>query len=443
MYKKRIALRVVVFTSLFFCCIAITGDAQTNWTKHPVPVLLRSGVFPDWKGLAVADASVLEENDTLKMWFSGSGWLTAGDDCPHVRMGYAWSLDGINWNEYAGNPVLDTGSDTSDFDYDGIETPCVIIDSSAPPAQRYKLWYAGRKARCQPINDHRFGYAYSPDGINWTKYAGNPVLSPGTPADWYNVFVSSPSVVFDNGVYKMWFGAPDAYANNQPTDGKGNIGYATSPDGINWTVYPSPVVIAGDQNNWDSAAVSEPVVIKTGNTWHLFYSALDTWAVEHFQVGYAHSADGINWIKSTLNPVLQIGGAGQWDRFWASHPAVIYDPQQNKFRMWYTGRDTANISSITGYYWDIGYAESSFLNNITGHGTAKTKLLLYPNPAGEELFVSGAAGAYVQVFDAFGSCLFDEQLPGNNRIPLSDWPAGMYFVCLKNNSSASARFVKF
>lgn len=443
MQTKRPAAYITALVALLICFAATQSEAQTSWTKHPVPVLSRSAVFPDWKGLATADATVLEENDTLKMWFSGSGWLTSGDDCPHVRMGYAWSLDGITWNEYAGNPVLDIGSDTADFDYDGVETPCVIIDTTAPPAQRYKLWYAGRKSRCLPVNDHHFGYAYSPDGIHWTKYAGNPVLAPGSPADWYNVFISSPSVLLENGVYKMWFGAPDAYTNNQPTDGKGNIGYATSPDGINWTVHPSPVLIAGDQNNWDSAAVSEPVVMKTGNTYHLFYSALDTWAVEHFQVGYAHSADGINWIKSTLNPVLAVGGAGQWDRFWASHPAVIYDAQQNKFRMWYTGRDTATISSLNGYYWDLGYAESNFLNTISENANHTIPLKLYPNPAGEQLFVDVKTGTCIQVFNALGCCVFEQQLLTGNPIDIADWPAGLYIMRIKNNPATNARFVKF
>ncbi|MFN4146335.1 MAG: hypothetical protein ACK4GN_10970, partial [Runella sp.] len=353
---------------LFFIAIALMellnpskSMAQIVWTKHPTPVLSRSATFPDWKALATGDACVIKDNDTLKMWYSGVGWQTGSDPCPRVRIGYAWSLNGINWNEYLGNPVLNISSDTSKFDSDGVETPTVIKDLSAPANQRYKLWYAGRKAKCSPVNDHKFGYAYSPDGINWTKYSGNPVLIPGSNSSWFNTFISSPSVILDGSIYKMWFTAPDLVFNSQPTDGKGNIGYATSNEGINWTVHPSAVLIAGDQMNWDSASIAEPSVVKIGGTYHMFYSALDQWTVENFQVGYATSTDGINWTKSTQNPVLQIGTVNQWDRFWAAHPAVIHDGLNNKFRMWYTGRDTATITSLTGYYWDIGYAESTFI----------------------------------------------------------------------------------
>ena len=264
-----------MMTKIIFIPVVLMGllssptvTAQIDWIKYTTPVLNRSTVFPNWKGSATADAFVMNDNDTLKMWYSGSGWLTATDNCPHVRMGYAWSLNGINWNEYAKNPVLDINADTSKFDADGIETPTVIKDITAPQNKRYKLWYAGRKARCQPINDHKLGYAFSPDGINWTKYAGNPVLVPGDSSSWFNTFISGPSVIVESGIYKMWFTAPDLVINGQPTDGKGNIGYATSVDGINWTVYPSPVLMAGAQQNWDSASIAEPSVIKVGNTFH-------------------------------------------------------------------------------------------------------------------------------------------------------------------------------
>lgn len=219
------------------------------------------------------------------MWYSGVGWQTATDPCPRIRIGYAWSLDGIIWNEYPGNPVLTHSSDTSKFDSDGVETPTVIKDMSAPASQRYKLWYAGRKAQCQHINDHKFGLAYSPDGINWTKYSGNPVLEPGGSSSWYNTFISSPSAILNVGIYKMWFTAPDLVFNSQPTDGKGNLGYATSQDGINWTVHPSAMSVAGEQSNWDSASIAEPSVIKIGDTFQMFYSALDQWTIENFQVG--------------------------------------------------------------------------------------------------------------------------------------------------------------
>jgi predicted GH43/DUF377 family glycosyl hydrolase len=302
MAKKSNALLIAI---LFSSLTNVIG--QNNWTKHPFAVLPHSASFPIWNGIASADAFVMKDNDTLKMWFAGSGWTSPSDTIAHVRVGYAWSTDGINWVEYPNNPVVDISLNSSDFDSDGIETPTVIKDLNAPPTERYKMWYAGRKSLGSGVNDHKFGYAYSPDGINWTKYSGNPILSSGSPSDWYNTFISSPSVIKEGSTYKMWFTAPDLIANGQPTDNKSNIGYATSTDGINWSVYPAAVLIAGSQSNWDSAAAAEPSILKIGNAYHMWYSALDNWTVENFAVGYATSLDGINWTKDMSNPVLDIG----------------------------------------------------------------------------------------------------------------------------------------
>ncbi len=332
-------------------------DDSSIWVKHSNPVLSRSAVYPNWKGLSTSDACVIKDNDTLKMWFAGSGWMSTNDVCPHVRIGYAWSLDGIHWNEHLSNPVLDRSTNPNDFDSDGVETPTVIKDLNASPDKRYKLWYAGRQLNCSSVQDHKIGYAYPPDGINWTKNSENPVLVPGISSQWYNTAVYGPSVILENGSYKMWFTTQDAVINNQSTDGKGNIGFATSIDGINWNIHPTPVVAADTQDNWDKAVCGEPSVVKIGNTYHMFYSVLDQFDVENFQIGYATSSNGIDWIKSINNPVITNGEVGQWDSYWASHPTFIYDSDTNKFKVWYTGRNQEIITSISGYYWDIGYAE--------------------------------------------------------------------------------------
>jgi len=112
---------------------------QSSWTKHPAAVLPHSAVFPDWNGIASADAFVMQDNDSLKMWFAGSGWTSEMDTIAHVRIGYAWSTDGINWEQHPTNPVVDIGLAPIDFDSDGVETPSVIKDLDAPPAERYKM----------------------------------------------------------------------------------------------------------------------------------------------------------------------------------------------------------------------------------------------------------------------------------------------------------------
>lgn len=429
----------LLFCSFLFIQIGIT---QTVWEKYPNPVLQRSATFPDWKALATADPFVMMDNDTLKMWFSASGWLSAADDCPHVRIGYAWSLDGITWTEYINNPVLDINPDTAKFDSDGVETPTILRDETAPASQRYKMWYAGRKSNCSPINDHRFGYAFSPDGIHWTKYENNPVMSPGLPEEWFNTFISSPCVIYEDFTYKMWFTASDLVFNGQETDGHGNIGYAVSSDGIEWLIYPYPIVAAGAQDNWDSAVAAEPSVIKVGDFYHLFYSALDKWDVENFQVGYAVSNDAINFTKSTSNPVLKIGEPGTWDAFWASHPTVIYDANENKFKMWYTGRDKNEIVDLINYFWDIGYAETPYLDEIKTINAADLYLQISPNPAQTYIrIISNTNISELYIFSIDG--LIAQKIENADNVDISGLTPGLYFIRSFERGNVTGNFVKF
>ena len=63
--------------------------------------------------------------------------------------------------------------------------------------------------------------------LTWTKY-GSPVLDLGAPSEWDSLNVHAPSVMFDEGIYKMWYSARDAGHYT-------SIGYAESSDGINWS----------------------------------------------------------------------------------------------------------------------------------------------------------------------------------------------------------------
>ncbi len=54
----------------------------------------------------------------------------------------------------------------------------------------YKMWYSGFDG----VQGLRIGYATSSDGVNWTKYAGNPVITNGSSGVWDAVHVQNPRV---------------------------------------------------------------------------------------------------------------------------------------------------------------------------------------------------------------------------------------------------------
>lgn len=85
--------------------------------------------------------------------------------------------------------------DFRDRSIDHVSAPSILKNGTA-----YAMWYTGSLPDMGQI-----GLATSADGVSWTKYAGNPVLSVGSSGAWDSVSVSAPSVLLDGETYKMWY----------------------------------------------------------------------------------------------------------------------------------------------------------------------------------------------------------------------------------------------
>jgi hypothetical protein len=142
-----------------------------------------------------------------RMWYvaasdeSGSG----------LGIGAASSADGLSWVKSPQNPVLLPGASGAP-DHDGVGSAWVVLDGST-----FRMWYAGwnggRATLC---------YASSADGIQWTKYSGNPVQGGGTPGTWDSQGLFTPCVLLEGRSFRMWMaGRNDGF---QP-----QIGYASNP----------------------------------------------------------------------------------------------------------------------------------------------------------------------------------------------------------------------
>jgi predicted GH43/DUF377 family glycosyl hydrolase len=279
-----------------------------------------------WEWAGIGQPTCLYEDGIYKVWYAAAGAEAVGDSVLRGRIGYAHSVDGINWTKHGSpSPVLDVG-DPGQWDSRWLDTPAVVRDDGC-----YRLYFYGDSlgAPCSAL-----GLATSPDGVVWTKHDGNPILSKAEdPLDWDGFWIESPAVHYDAQAhsYHMWYTGV-GYGPGLPHDQSVMIGHATSPDGENWDKEPisEPVLDAGAPGSWDDGWVATPAVVRIGDVFAMWYcgvSIADFVAdgeIDTLGVGYAVSPDGIAWTKFDGNPVLSnwdqpADSAGPWA------PVVVFD----------------------------------------------------------------------------------------------------------------------
>ena len=260
-----------------------------------------------------------------------------------------------NWTKYAGNPVLTKGPEA--WDIIGIGQPAVLFENDT-----IKMWYAGVGTDWKA----RICYAYSIDGITWTKH-NSPVMDVGGAGAWDRGWLDTPEIVRDSTGYKLYYCGDTAWLFSAISSA---MGVAHSPDGINWTKdVNNPILTKGNVGDWDGTWVESPAVVYDYNIngpYKMWYNGVDTttWKV---QIGLATSMDGVSWVKHTGNPVLPSGNWGSYDDMWAGTPAVLYDG--NIFEMWYSSTAAASYNVNTGAFDTVGicYATSTDGTNWTKH----------------------------------------------------------------------------
>jgi predicted GH43/DUF377 family glycosyl hydrolase len=275
------------------------------------------------------------------------------------------SLDAFGqfvWSKDTHNPVLEGGG-AGAWETE-IVAPWVIYNTDSA---RYEMWYTGA------LPKGGIGFAVSNDGITWTKDS-LPVLV-STPSDWDSLRVLAPSVLRENGAYKMWYTGGRSVSGNR-------IGYATSPDGRNWIRYAGNPVLTAGTSTWESAGVEYCSVMKTPAGYEMLYGGFDT---ARSLIGRAFSADGITWRRdSTNNPVLNIGAPGAWDR------TLLLPRVCTNGIGWYLYYTACNAA---GGNWSIGVATS------IDSGTTWTKYV------GNPVLTKGTSGSWDAGYIELGSVL--------------------------------------
>ncbi len=141
----------------------IKGDAL--WSQNPYCF-----------GTVVYDA----EDSVFKIWYQSYNYGQPVEDRTPVL--YATSHDGIKWTMPNLGLVAYHGSKENNilftnYGYHDLYSPSVIKDTAeTDSARRYKMIWWDFPLGTKGYRDDGMCVAFSPDGIHWTKYPGNPVL---------------------------------------------------------------------------------------------------------------------------------------------------------------------------------------------------------------------------------------------------------------------------
>ena len=203
-------------------CVATAKNPLGPWTKYEGNPVLDLGEEGEWDHRHTACAAVMKEgaydieseDATYYMWYWSGG-----------KIGLATAKDPLGpWKKHEGNPIM-TWEDEGGV-YPGSVTK--IGDTF--------YMFVQSPVSVQDQGPFCIATASKPEGP-WTKYEGNPVMTPGDWGAWDDGGYSEACARYHEGVYHCIYGGTKA-PKVEP------LGYAWSFDAINWHKYAANPVVA-------------------------------------------------------------------------------------------------------------------------------------------------------------------------------------------------------
>lgn len=222
--------------------------------------ILDLGSLGEFDEFGTYPVSVIRDGDQVRAYYAG--WTRCESVPFNVAIGCAVSTDeGQTFSKLGSGPILSYTPDE----------PFVL---SGPKVRRFngqwQLFYiAGNKwkmveGRAEPV--YKIRMATSEDGIRWSKLNKDLIASRIEEDEAQ----ASPDVFFAHGKYHMFF----CYRYSSHYRGKKNgyrIGYASSPDLVNWVRDDSKAGIDVSEQGWDSEMISYPHVFELDGRIYMAY----------------------------------------------------------------------------------------------------------------------------------------------------------------------------
>ena len=143
------------------------------------------------------------------------------------------------------------------------------------------------------------------------------------------VSLSYSWVMFDEGIYKMWYGSTIDWSSENG-EMVHVIKYTTSQDGEVWEKHGLAIPF----KIGDAQAFSRPTVFKDDDGYHMWFSYRSGDGTK-YRIGYAYSPDGLNWDRKK-DSGIDVSPDG-WDSEMICYPFVFY--HKGKKYMLYNGNE--------------------------------------------------------------------------------------------------------
>jgi hypothetical protein len=203
-------------------------------------------------------------------------------------------------------PVLPLG-ERGTFDDNGI-MPSWIIDHDG----RKYLYYIGWNPQVTVSYRLAIGLAVSEDGgRSFRKVSAGPICDRAVDEPYFN---TAPCVLREDGVWRMWYVSCTGWeiVDHRP-EPRYHVRYAESRDGIVWRKTGRVCIdYAGP-----TEAIGRPCVYRDGGLYRMLYSlrgvrGYRTDPAHSYRLGYAESADGLNWTRRDDTVGIERSESG-WD----------------------------------------------------------------------------------------------------------------------------------
>ncbi len=230
-----------------------------NLAQEPILELGELGTFDEFGTYPVS--VIQDKEDVIAVY---GGWTRCESVPFNVSLGMARSTDsGISFKKYGIGPILSHSADE----------PFVV---TSPKIRKYgDTWYlgytAGRKwfldqGRAEIV--YKIRMAESKNGVDW-KIWNRDIIPNKLGLDEAQ---ACPDIIYSNDIYHMFFCYREATDFRHNKQRAYRIGYASSPDMIEWTRDDSRAGIdASEENTWDSDMVAYPTVFELDGSIYMLY----------------------------------------------------------------------------------------------------------------------------------------------------------------------------